>query len=142
MAPPGSMAAKARPMRSRTASGSGSLAARSSPPSATRRSTWAQVRAATMLATPTCVPWKLAGSPRAVAAISSRWLIACSIPEAGAVVPATPIAMPLRVSRPASSARGPGRAAGRAPGAASAPRPAARASSRGPRARTSPATAG
>ena len=44
-------------------------------------------------------------SPRAVAAISSRWLTACSMPEAGAVEPATPMAMPLRVRIRASSAR-------------------------------------
>src|SRR6266516_3823190 len=58
-----------------------------------------------MLATPTCVPWKLPGRPRAVSVISSRWLIACSMPELGAVEPATPIAMPLRVRMRASSPR-------------------------------------
>ena len=47
-------------------------------------------------------------SPVASACISSRWLTACSIPDDGAVRPATPIAIPPRVRKSASSVTAPG----------------------------------
>ena len=50
-------------------------------------------------------------------AISSRWLTVCSMPEPGAVRPATPIETPLNVSAAARSSSAPGCAA-RMPGAA------------------------
>src|SRR5262249_7265144 len=68
------------------------------------RGTCAEGAAGTTEPTPTGVAWKLPASPRAPAAISSRWLIACSMPDAGAVDPATPIPIPLRVRMRASSA--------------------------------------
>ena len=44
------------------------------------------------------------GAAGAPGAMSSRWLSRCSVPDSGAVRPATPMAMPVRVIRPASSA--------------------------------------
>ena len=58
--------------------------------------------ATTTVATPTWAPWWAVSVPRAVLAMSSRWLMTCSMPEDGEVCPATPIEMPDRVTNLAS----------------------------------------
>ena len=56
--------------------------------------------------TPTWAPWRPVGTPVRMAAMSSRWLMACSAPDRGAVRPTAPSARPLRVIRSHSQAEG------------------------------------
>ena len=60
--------------------------------------------ATTTEATPTWAPWRPVGTPVRMAAMSSRWLMACSAPDRGAVRPTAPSARPLRVIRSHSQA--------------------------------------